>query len=257
VDKQILVSRAADGVLHLQLNRPEARNALSRALIAALADALRAASSDDSVRVVVLSGGDKQFCAGADIKEFVAEGGAVLESPRRIEDWAAIERFPKPLVAAVEGYAFGGGFELVLLADIVVAAHNARFAFPEINLGLFPGDGGTQRATRVGGKALSMKMIMTGEPIDAAAALAAGLVSELAAPGRAGARAEELAGLLASKPPVALRLAKAAVLAAYEVPLGDGLVQERQLVARAFATEDRVEGVTAFKEKRPPQFSGR
>lgn len=257
MDTQILVSRMADGVLHLRLNRPEARNALSRALIAALADALRAAASDDAVRVVLLSGGDKQFCAGADIKEFVAEGGAVLESPKRIEDWAAIEHFPKPLVAAVEGYAFGGGFELVLLADIVVAAQNARFAFPEINLGLFPGDGGTQRATRVGGKALSMKMIMTGEPIDAAAALAAGLVSELAAPGSAEARAEELAGLLATKPPVALRLAKAAVLAAYDVPLGAGLVQERQLVARAFATEDRVEGVTAFKEKRPPQFRGR
>lgn len=257
MDTQILVSRTADGVLHLQLNRPEARNALSRALIAALADALRAATSDEAVRVVLLSGGDKQFCAGADIKEFVAEGGAVLESPKRIEDWAAIERFPKPLVAAVEGYAFGGGFELVLLADIVVAAENARFAFPEINLGLFPGDGGTQRATRVGGKALSMKMIMTGEPIDAAAALAAGLVSELAAPGSVAARAEELAELLASKPPVALRLAKAAVLAAYDVPLSAGLVNERQLVARAFATEDRLEGVTAFKEKRPPHFSGR
>jgi enoyl-CoA hydratase len=257
VDTPVLTSRQADGILHLQLNRPEARNALSRALIAALADALRAASSDEAIRVVVLSGGERQFCAGADIKEFVAEGGAVLESPKRIEDWAAIERFPKPLVAAVEGYAFGGGFELVLTADIVVAAENARFAFPEINLGLFPGDGGTQRATRVAGKALVMKMIMTGEPIDAPTALAAGLVSELVAPGEVTARADELAGLLAAKPPVALRLAKAAVLAAYESPLSGGLVQERQLVARAFATEDRVEGVTAFKEKRPPQFRGR
>ena len=257
MDTEILVSRNADGVLYLQLNRPEARNALSRALIAALADALRAATSDDSVRVVLLSGGDKQFSAGADIKEFVAERGAVLESFKRTEDWAAIERFPKPLVAAVEGYAFGGGFELVLLADIVVAAENARFAFPEINLGLFPGDGGTQRATRVAGKALSMKMIMTGEPIDAATALAAGMVSELVAPGSVAARAEELARLLATKAPVALRLAKAAVLAAYDVPLSAGLVTERQLVARAFATEDVVEGVTAFKEKRPPHFRGR
>jgi enoyl-CoA hydratase len=257
VDTSVLTSRQSGGVLHLQLNRPEARNALSRALIAALADALRAASSDEAVHVVMLSGGERQFCAGADIKEFVAEGGAVLESPKRIEDWAAIERFPKPLVAAVEGYAFGGGFELVLTADIVVAAENARFAFPEINLGLFPGDGGTQRATRVAGKALVMKMIMTGEPIDAQTALTAGLVSELAATGKVAARAEELAGLLAAKPPVALRLAKAAVLAAYESPLSGGLVQERQLVARAFATEDRVEGVTAFKEKRPPQFKGR
>lgn len=257
MDTSVLTSRQAGGVLHLQLNRPEARNALSRALIAALADALRVASSDEAVRVVVLSGGERQFCAGADIKEFVAEGGAVLESPKRIEDWAAIERFPKPLVAAVEGYAFGGGFELVLTADIVVAAENARFAFPEINLGLFPGDGGTQRATRVAGKALVMKMIMTGEPIDAPTALAAGLVSEIVAPGEVTARADELARHLAAKPPVALRLAKASVLAAYESPLSGGLVQERQLVARAFATEDRVEGVTAFKEKRPPQFKGR
>ena len=257
MDTQILVSRKADGILHLQLNRPEARNALSRALIGALAEALRAASADEAVRVVLLSGGERQFCAGADIKEFVAEGGAVLENIRRTEDWSAIERFAKPLVAAVEGYAFGGGFELVLLADIVVAAENARFGFPEINLGLFPGDGGTQRATRVAGKALVMKMIMTGEPIDAAAAQAAGLVSELAPAGSVAARAEELAGLLATKPPVALRLAKASILAAYDVPLSAGLVQERQLVARAFATEDLVEGVTAFRDKRAPRFKGR
>lgn len=253
----ILSRQSDDGVLHLQLNRPEARNALSRALIAALADMLRQAASDEAVRVVLLTGGDKQFCAGADIKEFVAEGGAVLESPKRTEDWAAIERFPKPMIAAVEGYAFGGGFELALLADILVAAENARFAFPEVNLGILPGDGGTQRATRVAGKALAMKMILTGEPIDAPVALAAGLVSELTAPGGTLARAEALAAVLAAKPPIALRLAKAAVLAAYEVPLAAGLIQERQLIARAFATEDRLEGVTAFKEKRPPVFKGR
>ena len=253
----VLSTLDSNNVLRLTLNRPEARNALSRALIAALAAALREAASDDSVRVVLLSGGEKQFSAGADIKEFIAEGGAVLESPQRTEDWAAIERFPKPIVAAVEGYAFGGGFELVLLADIVVAAENARFAFPEVNLGLLPGDGGTQRATRIGGKALAMKMILTGESIDAATALTAGFVSELAAPGAVTARAEALAALLATKPPIALRLAKAAMLAAYEVPLAAGLIQERQLIARAFATEDRLEGVTAFKEKRPPVFRGR
>lgn len=253
----VLSTLDSNGVLHLRLNRPEARNALSRPLISALAGALRAAASDEAVRVVLLSGGDKQFCAGADIKEFVAEGGAVLEDRQRIENWAAIESFPKPMVAAVEGYAFGGGFELALLADIIIAAQNARFGFPEINLGLFPGDGGTQRAARTAGKTLAMKLILTGEPIDAATALSAGLITELVPAGDTAARAGALAALIAAKPPIALRLAKTSVLAAFEVPLAAGLLQERQLIARAFATEDRVEGVTAFKEKRSPVFKGR
>lgn len=253
----VRVSRPEEGVLLLQLNRPEARNALNRATIHHLASELSTAAGDESVRLAVLAGTGTPFSAGADIKEFVAEGGKVLEDTRRRADWATIERFPKPLVAAVEGYAFGGGFELMLLADIVVMAEDARLACPEINIGLIPGDGGTQRITRVAGKALASQLIMTGEPIDAATALQAGLVSELAAPGRALDRAMELARTLASKPPLALRFAKAAIAAAYQTSLAGGLEFEHQATLRAFATEDRVEGTAAFKEKRPPVFRGR
>lgn len=253
----VSVSRPLDGVLLLRIDRPAARNALSRATIHQLGSELSAAANDDSVRLAVLSGTDSVFSAGADIKEFVAEGGKVLEDEQRRADWSAIERFPKPVVAAVEGYAFGGGFELMLLADIVVMAEDARLACPEINIGLIPGDGGTQRITRVAGKALASRLIMTGEPVDAATAFQAGIVSELVAPGKALDRAIDLARTLATKPPLALRFAKAAIAAAYQTSLTGGLEFEHQATLRAFATEDRVEGTAAFKEKRPPVFRGR
>lgn len=253
----LLVSRPEDRVLHLQLNRPEARNALDRALIGALARELGRAATDDSVACVVVTGGASVFSAGADIKEFIAGGVGVFDHPDRKADWATIERFDKPLIAAVEGYAFGGGHELMLLADIIVAARDARFGQPEINIGVLPGDGGTQRVTRIAGKPLAMHMILTGEPIDAETAFRAGLVSKLADPGTALALALDIARRLCAKPPVALKLAKQAVNAAYATALPAGLAFERALVARAFMTEDREEGMTAFREKRPPVYRGR
>lgn len=253
----VSVTRPADGVLLVQINRPEARNALSRETIHQLASEFSAAASDDSVRLTVLAGTESVFSAGADIKEFVAEGGKVLEDNQRRADWSAIERFPKPIVAAVEGYAFGGGFELMLLADIVVMAENARVACPEINIGLIPGDGGTQRITRVAGKAMASLLMMTGEPIDAETAIRSGLVSKLSAPGQALDEAMEVARRLATRPPLALRFAKATIAAAYQTSLTGGLEFEHQAILRAFATEDRVEGTAAFKEKRPPVFRGR
>ena len=168
----VLAARPAEGVLQLTLNRPEARNALSRAVIRRLAEALAAADADASVRCAVLTGGAQVFSAGADIKEFIDAGGPeVLDNPERNADWAAIERFAKPLVAAVEGYAFGGGHELMLVCDIIIAAGNARFGQPEIKIGVLPGDGGTQRVTRIAGKPLAMWMMMTGDPIGAEEAL--------------------------------------------------------------------------------------
>ncbi|MDP6953853.1 MAG: enoyl-CoA hydratase-related protein [Alphaproteobacteria bacterium] len=253
----LTIAPPEDGVLLLTLNRPRQRNALSGELIHAIAEALTAVADDDAIRCVVITGSGGVFSAGADIKEFIADGVDALDNAVRNTDWARIERFPKPLIAAVEGFAFGGGHELMLLADIIVAGDDARFGQPEIDIGVIPGDGGTQRVTRIAGKPLAMLMIMGGEPIDAQTALAAGLVSKLVPSGTASGEAMALAKTLAAKPPVALRMAKQAVLAAYETTLSAGTVLERQVVCRAFDTEDREEGMAAFKEKRDPNFKGK
>ena len=245
------------GVLHLTLNRPEKRNALNVEMLGALAAGLDEARSDDSVRCVVLSGDARAFCAGTDITEMVEGGLAVLESDARDGAWKTIEGFPKPLVAAVVGVAYGGGHELAMLCDIVIAGENARFCQPEINIGILPGDGATQRIPRSIGKSLAMKMILSGEPIDAATALAAGLVAEVAPHEAALDRALDLAAKIAEKSPIVLQLAKRAVLAAYETGLSEGLEEERRILTRAFATEDRAEGMKAFLEKRPPNWRGR
>ena len=254
---QLVVSPPTDGVLLLTLDRPRQRNALSAELIHGIAEALAAAAGDDAVRCAVITGNGGVFSAGADIKEFITGGLGALDNAGRNADWTRIERFPKPLLAAVEGYAFGGGNELMLLADIIVAADDARFGQPEIDIGVIPGDGGTQRVTRIAGKPLAMLMILGGEPISAQQALAAGLVSKLVPPGDSLEATMALAAKLAAKPAVALRMAKQAVLAAYETGLSAGIAMERQAVSRAFASEDRVEGMTAFSEKRPPKFTGR
>ena len=253
----VLNSRPSDGVTLLQLNRPEKRNALSSGLIGAIAAELAAAAEDAGTRCVVLTGNEKAFSAGADIKEMVERGVDALKDRKRHQDWAAIQNFAKPMIAAVEGFAFGGGHELAMLADIVIAADDARFGQPEINIGILPGDGATQRIPRSVGKSLAMKMILTGEPIDARTALAAGLLAEVTEPGKALDRALALAAVIASKGPVAARLAKAAVLHAYESTLEEGLRFEREAVFTAFDTEDQTEGMTAFLEKRPPKFAGR
>ena len=185
----------------LTLNRPEKRNALNNAVILALADALDGAAVDRSIRCVLLRGSDSFFSAGADIKEMHEQGFSAIDNPARRNAWDRIAHFPKPLVAAIEGIAYGGGHELALLADIVIAARNARFAQPEINIGILPGDGATQRIARIAGKPLTMLMVLTGEPIDAATAQQAGLVAELTEPGDAAARALEIARSIAAQEP--------------------------------------------------------
>ncbi len=252
----ILRASPRPGVLHLTLNRPEKCNALNVEMLGALAAALEAASTEPAVRCVVLSGDARAFCAGTDITEMVEGGLAVLESEARDGAWNTIEGFPKPLVAAVVGFAYGGGHELAMLCDIVIAGENARFGQPEINIGILPGDGATQRIPRAVGKSLAMKLILSGEPIDAATALAAGLVAEVAPHEAALERALDLAAKIAEKSPVTLQLAKQAVLAAYEMGLSEGLKEERRILARAFATTDREEGMKAFLEKRPPNWKG-
>jgi len=243
----------------ITINRPEKRNALNiqtRAEGAAILDQLRA---DDSVGVVVLTGaGDKAFIAGADIAEF-AERTAITQREVMLERslFNAIDTFPKPIIAMINGYCLGGGCEVALACDIRIAGDKASFGQPEINLGIIPGGGGTQRLTRLVGEGKAMEMILSGEIIDAQTALAIGLVNQVVASEQLEARTMEIANRIAEKSPVALRLAKEAVKLASRSNLDEGLRREVDLFALCFSSEDKNEGVSAFLEKRKPQFKGR
>ncbi len=253
--ENIVVAHPRPGVMLVTLDRPKALNALNKALLAELAQALREAEADDAVRCVVLTGSQRSFSAGADIKEMPEGGIPMFAEAGRLRSWKTIERFPKPLIAAVNGYALGGGCELTLLCDIVVAGENARFGTPEIKIAAFPGDGGTQRLPRAVGKARAMMMILTGEPIDARTALAWGLAAELVPTERTVDRALEIAASIAEYSPIALQMAKAEVLAAFEKPLDESLSLERKMLL--WQTEDHGEGIAAFVEKRKPEYKGR
>ena len=245
------------GVLLISLDRPQVHNALNTALLAELALALGEAAEDDAVRCVVVAGGDRVFAAGADLKEMAALGAVELVYSRRQQYWRSIQQFGKPWIAAVNGYALGGGCELAMAADMIIAGHNARFGQPEINLGMIPGAGGTQRLIRAVGKSLAMKMILSGEAINADEARAAGLVAEVTIPENTRRRALALAKVIAQKSPLALRLAREAVHAAQQSGLDAGLEYERKAFALLAASDDRAEGIAAFLEQRRPEFKGR
>ena len=186
------------------------------------------------------------FSAGADIKEMEADGINAIDNIQRKKNWALIEQFPKPIIAAVEGYAFGGGHELALVADLIVASEDSRFGQPEINLGILPGDGATQRLTRVAGKSLAMQMMLTGDPISAETAYAVGLVSCLVPPGKALEEALKFAVSIAKKSPIAAQLVKTSIKSAYETSLSAGLEVERQAIRQAFANDSHVEPMRKF-----------
>jgi enoyl-CoA hydratase/carnithine racemase len=240
-----------------QLNRPEVRNALSPELLAELGDLLERWDADAEVRCVVIAGGDEWFAAGADIKAMAERDFQDMLATASTRFWPRMAAIRTPLVAAVSGYALGGGCELALACDMIVASESAEFGQPEILLGIIPGGGGTQRLARVLGKQRAMELVLTGRRIDAAEAQRLGIVNRVAPKDGWLDSALELAGVVAQRPPLAVRFAKQAVLAADETPLGAGLEQERRLFELAMATEDRVEGMTAFVEKRPPEFRGR
>jgi enoyl-CoA hydratase/carnithine racemase len=241
----------------LRLNRPEARNALSPEMMEQLAAELERLDPDPDVRCIVIAGSDEVFAAGADIKAMSERSFAeALRHPATFF-WRRVAAVKTPLVAAVSGYALGGGCELALACDMIVADAEARFGQPEITLGIIPGGGGTQRLARVLGKQLAMEYVLTGRRFDADMALEMGLVNKVAKKGRWLQEAMELAHTVAERPPIATRLAKQAVIAAEETALSAGLENERRLYELAMATEDRVEGMRAFLEKREPEFRGR
>jgi enoyl-CoA hydratase/carnithine racemase len=238
-----------------QLNRPEARNALSPELMEELGALLERWDADPEVRCIVIAGGDEWFAAGADIKAMAQRDFQEALAAPSTRFWPRLAAIRTPLIAAVSGYALGGGCELALACDMIVASESAEFGQPEILLGIIPGGGGTQRLARVLGKQRAMELVLTGRRIDAAEAERLGLVNKVSKNWLDAAL--ELAGVVAQRPPLAVRFAKQAVLAADETPLAAGLEQERRLFELAMATEDRVEGMTAFVEKRPPEFRGR
>lgn len=252
-DALVVSARPAKGVMLLRLNRPERRNALNNKLIAELADRVRRAEQARGCRVIVLSGGPDCFSAGADIKEMRTEGIAAIQNRGRAENWAVLETARIPIIAAVSGLCYGGGHELAMLCDIVIASETAIFAQPEIGLGHIPGDGATQRLPRRIGKYAAMRMILTGRPVKAAAALRLGLAAEVAPDAEA--RALELAAQIARHSARALGLAKDAVRASEELPLSAGLERERRNIALAFTSRDQQEGLAAFFEKREPDFN--
>ncbi|HEX7387299.1 MAG TPA: enoyl-CoA hydratase-related protein [Castellaniella sp.] len=252
----VMISTPAEGVLALRLNRPRKANSLSKDLVVHLCGQLRAAASDNAVRCVVLAGSDRIFSAGADISGMVSRGVDWYVDPERLARWRDIQNFPKPIIAAVNGPAIGGGCELAMLCDIIIAGEHAAFSQGEINIGVLPGDGGTQRLPRAVGKSLAMQMILTGQSVSARRACEAGLVSEVVPDPDVFARAVEIAVQIAAHATLSVQLAKKAVLAAYEVPLSTGLAFERDRVVDAFKTRDLAEGMQAFLEKRLPHYVG-
>jgi enoyl-CoA hydratase len=252
----ILVERE-EPIAVVLLNRPKQLNALSSELMDELAAALKELDRDDAIRAIVLGGSERAFAAGADIEELSRATPIDLYYQRRMDRWEEIRALWTPLVAAVSGYCLGGGCELALACDVVVASESAQLGQPETNLGILPGAGGTQRWTRVAGKAVAMDVILSGRFLSASEALAAGLVSRVVAKEAWLEEAKRVARAIAVKPPVAIRLAKEAVDRAYESTLTLGLEYERRALYLAFASEDAREGLRAFLEKRPPKFEGR
>jgi enoyl-CoA hydratase len=257
-DQLILIERHEEARTALvRLNRPKQLNALNGAVMDALCSALEGLDRDAEVRAIVVTGNERAFAAGADIGEMASATPIDMLLTNRIGQWDRIRKVSKPVIAAVNGWALGGGCELAMTLDLIVAGEGAKFGQPEISVGVIPGAGGTQRLTRAIGKSKAMRVILTGDPITAREAEAAGLVAMVTEDELCVEDALALAAKIATKSPIALRLAKEAVNSAYEMSLTDAVAHERRLFYLLFASEDQKEGMAAFLEKRDPDFTGR
>jgi len=252
----VLIERK-DAVAIARLNRPDKLNALSPEMLYALAEAFDKLNRDEAVRVIVLYGGEKAFAAGADIEAMAKASPIDIQLRNTRKSWQRIWAVDKPVIAAVRGVAFGGGCELAMGCDLIVAGEGARFGQPEIKLGIMPGAGGTQRLARAVGPALAMEMILTGEPISAADALRQGLINRVVPDESVLDEALALANLIAELPAIAVRLARKAVRFGLERTVQEGMEMERRNYRLLYDTEDQKEGMQAFLEKRPAKFKGR
>ncbi len=254
---ETLIVETEDHVTLIRLNRPEALNALNQQILDELGRALADADAAPRVRAVVVTGSEKAFAAGADIKQMQSKTYVEAFMEDFFAGWEEVTRIRKPIIAAVAGYALGGGCELAMMCDFIIAADTAKFGQPEINLGVIPGLGGTQRLTRFVGKSKAMEMCLTGRFMDAAEAERSGRVSRVGPARDLLREARDTAGKIAEKSPLAVRAVKEEVNRSYETTLREGLLFERRLFHALFSSEDKAEGMAAFTEKRSPQFRGK
>jgi enoyl-CoA hydratase/carnithine racemase len=253
----LLIERPSDDIVVFRLNRPQVRNALNLEVRTRLADEVTRHAADTAIRCLIITGSDTVFAAGADIGD-MAEAGPVEIMARNLQKyWRAIMDCPKPVIAAIEGYALGGGLELALCTDIIVAGEGARLGLPEVKVGILPGGGGTQKLARLIGRQRAMLLLLTGRMFTAAEALNMGVISEMAPTGQALARALEIAREIAAMPPIAVMQIKEIVNAGLNAPLDSALMLERKALQLLFATRDQKEGMRAFLDKRKPKFEGK
>jgi enoyl-CoA hydratase/carnithine racemase len=252
----VLLERPEDGVALVRINRPAVRNALNLATRKALAAAFESLQDDPAVRAIVLTGDERAFAAGADLGEFIDAGAIEIVRRRAERYWLSVARTPQPVIAAINGYALGGGLELAMCCDILIAGEGAQLGQPEVRVGIMPGAGGTQRLTRAVGKFQAMRLCLTGRPIGAAEALAIGLVSQVVPDAEVLDVALKTARDLARLPPLALMQIKETILAGEDISLEAGLTLERKAFQLLFASQDKREGMQAFFDKRKPDFKG-